>query len=191
MQRRIAVDLDEVIVDFIPAFLKFFNDRYGRNISFADITSYNLWESGIGETKEEAIKYVLEFCSTDSFTYVPLVRGSKEAINQLAGKYQVNVVTSRTEGLREKTDEFLRRHFPNTPLVVNYASDFYGGNNQTKAQICKALGVDVVIEDNLSYAFDCSKSGLIVYLLNKPWNQGILPENIKRVESWQEIVREL
>ena len=191
MQKILGIDLDNVIVDFVPSFLKFFNNKYGRNIIPNHITTYNIWECGIGNTKEESNKYALEFCYSDRFYSIPLVKGAKEAVNQLARKYPVHIVTARSEELRKQTDEFLRRHFPDTPLNVRYSGDFFRVQNKTKAQICEELGINVMIEDNLQFARECSQLGITVYLLNKPWNQGDVDGNITRVDNWQDILRQL
>jgi len=44
-----------------------------------------------------------------------------------------------------------------------------------------------MIEDSPEQAKDCASNGIDVLLLDRPWNQIALPENITRVRSWKEI----
>ena len=54
--------------------------------------------------------------------------------------------------------------------------------------------ISVMIDDSLKHARDCASQGVYVLLADfgYPWNQTAkLPENIKRVHSWKEIVDEV
>jgi uncharacterized HAD superfamily protein len=62
---------------------------------------------------------------------------------------------------------------------------------RSKADVCRELGVGVMIEDSMSQAKEIAASGCRVLLLDCPWNQGDLPENVTRIYSWKEIVAHL
>ena len=60
-----------------------------------------------------------------------------------------------------------------------------------KSDVCKELGVEVMIEDSLSQAKEIAPCVRKIFLLDCPWNQGDLPMNVARVYSWDEIVEGL
>lgn len=41
---KIGVDLDEVIVEFVRAFLDFYNQKFDTNYFFEQWRTYNFWE---------------------------------------------------------------------------------------------------------------------------------------------------
>jgi len=60
--------------------------------------------------------------------------------------------------------------------------------NMTKAQLCKELGIDRIIDDNPEVAYDCAKQGIQTIVIARPWNKSIGEHPlIKRAEDWQEI----
>lgn len=188
---KIGIDLDDVLTDFRKALVRFYNEKYGKNISFDDIKSYPLWESGIGSNMEENLRIVNEFCNSPQYDEIPLLEGAGEAVSKLAEKYQIFIITSRTEKYREITERFVSKHFPNVPIEILYSSDFHKNKSKTKAGICGECGISILVEDILEYAKDCSQAGVKVFLLDKPWNQGQTNGRIRRVKGWHEILDEL
>ena len=53
---KIGIDLDDVVVDTLPSFVAFHNQRYGTTLRREDVTSYYIWEVGFGKTRQEAVK---------------------------------------------------------------------------------------------------------------------------------------
>jgi hypothetical protein len=66
--------------------------------------------------------------------------------------------------------EWLDRHFGlHVFSEVHFGNHFaMHGTSRTKAQICREVGADVLIDDNPAYAYDCALHGLHVLLFN--WN---------------------
>lgn len=186
---NIGVDLDDVMVDLVHPFLEFYNRKYKKSFSYEDIKSYNFWESGIGNTREEAIRFVEEFSDSDEFERIGLVEGTYEGISELKRSGEVFVITSRPIKFEDKTRRFLEYHFP-FRLPVYFSTDFHGGEGKTKAGFTKKLGVDYFIDDCLKYATDCAKFCKKVLLFNRPWNHGSLDGNgnIIRINNWREIL---
>jgi uncharacterized HAD superfamily protein len=64
--------------------------------------------------------------------------------------------------------------------------------SREKCEICLEKNIDIMIEDNLHYALQNANKNITTYLIDRPWNQdGQLPELIKRVYSWNEILNDL
>jgi len=185
---KIGIDLDDVLVEFVPGFLDFHNARYRKKIRADDIHSFDIWECGIGTTREEASLFMKEFYESSEFDSIPLVKGAKEAVNYLSKSNDLSIITSRKLEAREKTERFLEKHFPEMPVFYSRGNYSPG---KTKAEICGDLEMDVFIEDCLEYALECSGKVERVFLFDRQWNQADVNGNILRVFNWQEILNKL
>ena len=79
-------------------------------------------------------------------------------------------------------------------LISNaYFADlpFIDRGRGSKKDICKALGVDVLIEDSYENLDSCLAHIQRGFLLKRPWNQNIvgLPKKVTRVEDPREILK--
>lgn len=63
----------------------------------------------------------------------------------------------------------------------------------TKAEVCKQLGADLLIDDQLRHTRDVAEVGTPVLLFgDSPSNQAdSLPPNVMRVEDWPHVLRVL
>lgn len=191
---KIGIDLDDVVVDTLPSFVKFYNKRYGTSFRREDVTSYHIWEVGFGKTKQEAVKLFDEFYESPEFDDMSLVEGAHKGVLELArlSDCRLPIVTSRPLLYKPKTDSLIARTFHEISLPVYHAKDFHYGVNHTKAEICQSLKLDYYIEDCLAYAEDCAERGIHVFLLDKPWNQNdSLHPLITKVNNWQEILQHI
>jgi len=189
-KRKIGVDIDEVLVESAKKYLGFYNSKYDKNVQLKDVFSYNLWEP-LGITKEESLKLADELYDLDFFENTELVKGAGEGINKLAKNNDLFVITSRPLHIKEKTEIFLKKNFPDTPLKVFHSKDLLDNQSKSKSEICRELGVEIIIEDHKDHALDCAENGIKVLLLDKPWNQNIKHENITKVYNWDEILEHL
>jgi len=182
---RIGIDIDDVMNDFLPHFLIFYNKRHGTGFSAKDFKSYKYCET-LGCTNEEAVEAVNEFCKTPEFDSLKPVEGCKETVELLSKKSQIYAITSRHPWLKQKTIDFFQKHFSEIQIPAVHIGDFFGGG-KTKSELCDILGIPLIIEDNEKYALECANSGIYSILFDKPWNAGISHENIIRANSWKEI----
>jgi len=75
---------------------------------------------------------------------------------------------------------------------TNHYSKKELNETKKKSNICIELGVELLIEDSLDYAFECSSEKIKVLLLDKPWNKADkLPAGVTRVHSWREIIEKI
>jgi len=181
--KKIGFDLDDVIADCIPSLLEFYNRRYEKNLKFENIKSYNLWENGMGKTREDSVRIVDEF-SEEEIPRIPLIKGAKEAIESLDGK--IWIITSRHVKYKKATYDFVKKYFPMAEVI--HSGDFHG-NGIKKQEICKQIGIEFFVDDNYDYAFDCAKNGVNAFLFDKPWNWG--KNGLRRVKNWGEILKNL
>jgi uncharacterized HAD superfamily protein len=185
----IALDLDEVLAEFFDALLKYHYKKTGKLYTKQDFPKWEWWPL-LGETKEQAIKNVDEFHESHSLEDISTIKGAEQAIKELSKNNELIIITSRPIRFKEKAESWIYHHFKNKINVIN-AGDFHKGQASTKAEICKELGIFILIEDSPQTALECADAGIKVILFNYPWNKALLHKNIIRVNNWDEAMREL
>ncbi len=183
----IAFDIDDVLLDLIPALARFHNDKYGTTLIKEDFHSYRFNEV-LGGTDEEAIKKVWEFLDNPLFAQVPPMKDSVEVVKELAKKHKLISITSRHRKYEDLTRRLIGQHFPNCIDSIYFSRNNYidFGNNKRKVDYCLELNVRTLVEDSLEYAMECRAAGIDVLLLDQPWNRN--SDDAKRVMNWQEIL---
>jgi len=185
--KKIGVDFDDVLYELNPAYIAFHNDRYGTNMRFEDIHRFEMdivW----GIHNDEVIRRLNEFFDSDLHSMTKPVYGSIETVSRLSKNFELHLITSRKEELRERTVAWINKHFPSLFKEFHFTNIFDGTQKKrSKSKVCKELGIEIMIDDAMHYARDLAQNGIEVLLLNKPWNQGEVTPPIKRVYSWKEV----
>ena len=186
---KIGIDIDDVLVDFIGPLLSVFEKKFGRRFEFENASSSKPWEC-FDISEEDARGVVIGFNDMEEFD-LPAIGGAKRSLEHLKANHEIVSITARQEGIREKTEEFLYNKF-GVGIRVFCGNDFWKENgDKSKLNICKELGVDVLIDDNEKFSKEVAESGVKVLLFDRPWNKNIEHENIVRVGSWKEILEEI
>jgi len=186
---RIGIDLDDVLLQFLPSLIKFHNDTYGTSLSLHEFESYDFWETW-GGTKEEAIQKVYDFYQTSYFTSMQPVIGGQEAIRLLSQEHDIYIITSRQNYVAKATKKSIEKHFSKSISDIHFTNHYSQNNSSTtKKEVCNSLRIDVMVEDSADYALNCLSNGRKVFLINQPWNnKRSISSEIYRVNSWQEII---
>lgn len=190
---KIAFDLDEVLAHFLPAFIKYHNDQYQTEFTVEEFTSYHFWDV-LGGTMEETMEKVYDFHATEYFDNIEPIEEAFQAIKELKDLHELVIITSRQLDIQDQTYEWIDTHFPDTFSEIYFANHhaFNNGQKLNKADICKELRIEALIEDSLEYSLECAPVVKKIYLLDQPWNQSKkLPSNIERVYGWERILQDL
>lgn len=195
---KFGIDIDGVLADFMPVFRVFVEREYGDRFELEDVRKYDL--TGVLGTREETWKKVMDFIASKEFADLPVVRGARECVQELANSgAELFVVTSRPSEARDTTLEWLEQNFPRLFKGVYFswrASD--APSPEAKKLVCERVGIGVLFDDRLDVARECSKVAR-AYLMDQPWNRlygaaarwGAKANNMKRVNSWYEFISEL
>jgi uncharacterized protein len=173
----IGVDIDNVVADTEKELRRVLRKRWGIGLEREDITDYALKNlPGIdGETYAELVELFREggiFLDLDVFD------GAKETLERLVSKYEVHLVTSRPERVRDKTLEWLKMHeIPYNKLIFSEHTKLNG------------VQYELFIEDQENFAVELAESGAFVLLFDAPWNRHVEHVNIDRVYGWDDIQR--
>ena len=84
------------------------------------------------------------------------------------------------------TLSWMNKHFQSSGLNIIHTGKFQDEMAKSKYDICKELGISLILEDNKKTSLECATNGMDVILFDQPWNQGLTHKNITRVKDWKE-----
>jgi len=185
---RIGLDMDEVLAQFLASFIAHHNKEYNTNHRLEDINDYGLWKVWGGTVQELSERIGKFFLSDDIHNIMP-VNMAQEIIRELKKDNELYVITARHDTARIQTEKWLEKHYPSTFKGIHFSNDSLKTNSsgKSKAELCKDLNIDVMIEDLLSFAKQISKANIPVILIDYPWNKSEAMKKVFRVGGWKEI----
>ncbi|MFA7707394.1 MAG: NUDIX domain-containing protein [Candidatus Pacearchaeota archaeon] len=186
---KIGIDIDGVVADFSRKFIEFYNRKTGNQVSMKDWVTYNFWDF-LPISKEEGKALMDEFYLLSDFDEISLIEGAKEGIFWLSKESEIYIITARPLKWAEKTKSFFDKHFFGKKINLIHSRD---NKDKTiyKREICRNLGISILIEDYGDIALQCADIGVKVILLDYPYNQGARHKNIFRVNNWEEVLEEI
>lgn len=187
---KIGIDLDDVLADSLPHYLRAFNRRFGLDIELAD-GAWRIADRFPQIPRQEADDFFTELIESGFFSSRSLIPHAKEAVETLADNgHDLYIITGRTPRDERITMDWLTRvgvlsHFE---AVVHRTCDPV---ERHKADVASGLALSLFIEDELTVALTVAGAAIPVLLFNCPWNQGPLPDNVHRIRSWHEALTQI
>ncbi|XP_057505890.1 uncharacterized protein LOC130789186 [Actinidia eriantha] len=195
----VAVDVDEVLGNFISALNRFIADRYSLNHSLSEYHVYEffkIWNC----SRDEADIRVHEFFKTSYFkTGIHPIPGARQALQKLSRFCNLSVVTSRQNAIKDHTINWIEKHYPGLFQEIHFGNHFaLEGQPRPKSDICRSLGAKVLIDDNPRYAIECAEVGIRVLLFDYensyPWCKIDSVDQhplVTKVNSWEDVEHQL
>ena len=138
----VAVDLDEVVFNFIDPYFEFLSEKYGRKLTRADMTDWSSERMGFiprGSSREN----LLEFGRLDGFRNLPFMPGAEKGLFDLTNHHSVVFITSREPEARYDTEAVLdETGYGHIPLY------FSNSQGTTKGMILANMNAHYLIDDN-------------------------------------------
>ncbi|XP_028759985.1 uncharacterized protein LOC114718732 isoform X2 [Neltuma alba] len=133
----VAVDVDEVLGNFVSALNRFIADQYSSNYSVSEYHVYEffkIWNC----SREEAAARVHEFFKTPYFkTGIHPLPGAQTALQKLSRFCNLSVVTSRQNAIKDHTIDWLEKNFPGLFQEIHFGNHFaLDGVPRPKSEIC-------------------------------------------------------
>lgn len=158
---KIALDLDEVLVPMLSHLNVHYERQYNRKVKtpLSKATEYN-FATIFDITPREAQWLVYSFYSSDEHKKIQALPGTKETV--LLWKslgYDLYIITSRQTYSRRYTYEVVTKNFGKDVFtdIIYCNSHSLLGDKIEKGDICDALGIDMLIDDNISNVCDLPK----------------------------------
>ena len=151
---KIAIDLDEVLVPMLSHLKTHYEKQYNQKIKtpLSKATDYN-FATIFDVTPREAQWLVYSFYSSDEHTKMKTLPGTKEALFLWKSLgYDLYIITSRQSYSRRYTYDLVKRNFGNDVFsdIIYCNSHSLLGDKIEKSDVCHTLGIDVLIDDNIS-----------------------------------------
>lgn len=191
MKKTIAVDVDDVLAAHAEGFVAFSNEQWGTNLTVDDYDEH--WAKMWGVSNEETMSRARSFHDSRTVSRYSNLSGAKEVLQGLSNNYRLVITTSRRKELIEQTTEWIDRYYAEIFEEIHYAGlwDKVSSRSHllTKAALCRQIGADYLIDDQLKHCLAAAESGITALLFGDyKWNRAArLPADVTRVRNWQEV----
>lgn len=189
-KKKIGIDIDEVLAEFMPELNNFYNSLHRTKFKFEDYKSYDL-EKIWGGDRETSVMIVKDFYKSAYFYKIKPAFYSQKALEILSKDNELIAITFRPTYLQEATEYWVKKFFPEKIKKVICTNQYVLSPLKiSKLDICLKEGIEVIIEDNLQVAVECAGKGIKSFLLDKPWNQNGSNKisNLIRVKNWKSLL---
>jgi uncharacterized HAD superfamily protein len=155
---RIGVDVDGVLADQISNVLPLVAERHGVDLSYEDITDWQLPIGSSSDIKEEILRALADEAYVVA---MPVHLGARNFLDALSAVSEVTIVTARPNDARHATLEWLARNRLTYDHFINSKESEKGLH-----------GTDVLVDDFLGNVaqFLQTTNGHAV-LVDQPWNR--------------------
>ncbi len=184
MSYRIAIDIDSVIADTTGTIVNFLREEYEYSITIEDFKQYRIEDN-------ESVEHLhalraLEWFYSCGAKDVPVINGARDYIEALSENNYVLLFTSRPKRLIDDTIAWLMKN----GILYN---DLLFVEAKRKASYAVDNLIDLVIEDRLDTALECAQHGVMVFLIEYPWNVGAETENnlVKVCSDWTDVYEKI
>ena len=184
MALHVAVDMDDVCVDFTAHIVKCVNREYGANLSVEQFTDWNFgpWlDPVLGRSWWEWLK------GRDwLWTKAPAIPGAIGGLHQLRemGCY-VELLTSKPEWAEWVVWAWLGKWRPNVHRVTIASSRSSHAGHLPKHE---ASDASVLVDDGWHNVEPWCRTGRTALIFDQPWNADRQTRRAFRVRNWAEVV---
>lgn len=192
----IAVDCDHVVMDINEGLRKFVNEKYDESHTAADYQvagEYRrYWERVWGLDDGVKSDRFSHFIASGKMRELDAVPDSISTLRQVKDKYDLVMVTARSEFEVAYTNDWLDQHAPGLFNAVAFMFEWEQPHSKvTKADICQKLGATYLIDDNYDHCRIASELGIHTLLFGDyGWNREVIPlGNMTQVHDWLAVRR--
>ncbi|HYF97093.1 MAG TPA: hypothetical protein VD947_03590 [Patescibacteria group bacterium] len=191
MKPVIAVDIDDVLALSVEKFIEWSNDRFGTDIKVDGYTED--WSELWGISQSETTDRVNQMYREGIPAQYSKIDDAVEVLNKLKDRHELIIATARRNAEHMLTRDWVKKHYPAVFKDVHFAGIWdeitEHSPKKTKARLCRQLGVDYLIDDQVKHCIGASRVGVQALLFGDyPWNRNAkLVKGVERVHSWREV----
>jgi uncharacterized HAD superfamily protein len=176
-KRKLGFDIDGTVT-CPAAIVPFINEAFHLQLTLENLTDYDLLK--VVDVPEKDFTDWYEKKEAEIFTFSPLAEGAKEALLKWGTDHELIFISARGENVLDVTKEWFISH------GIRYDHIELIGSHE-KVESVNKYGVEIFFEDKYENAIEIQeKCQIPVLLFDTPYNQGSLPNGVKRVFSWKE-----
>jgi uncharacterized HAD superfamily protein len=184
---RIGVDVDDVLVESLPEYLRLFRESFGHAVPL-DRAAWEIFRQ-FPQIPAAAIEDFYAKLEARNFLETrPVYPEAVAAIGQLAARgHHLVVVTGRSAGHAGHT----RRLLAAAGILDAFARVVHRDGEAArdyKPRVAREERLDLLIDDEAHLAAAVAAIPIAVLLMDRPWNQGEMPRGVTRVPGWEEVL---
>lgn len=185
----IAIDCDDVLIETTEYIVDAYNHQYGTSVTLD--RSHDSGNEQWGVVEDELLQRFNELQSTEEYARLLPMPEALRAVKQLARDHELHLVTARDGSIEAITEAMLNEYLPGC-----FTSMEHVGKERSKGEVCKQLGADILIDDNLRNLLSALESGLpaggALHFGEYAWNRvEPLPEGAVACFDWAAVEREV
>ncbi|MFX1497075.1 MAG: hypothetical protein ACFFBH_06090 [Promethearchaeota archaeon] len=181
--KKVAVDIDGVLLDVMITYCKTFNRLYNTNYKKSDVKNWEFFRDwNISEKEAFKVFYKVYENSIE----IPFIdKDAPKILKDLNLNYNVYIVTARQAKFKDPTLEKLKSH--GIKKNIHYKKLFFLEPRPYDVKLKHDF--DIYIDDSPNLANSIKKMKMrLLLLFDQPWNQNVDSEdNVIRVYNWNEI----
>lgn len=194
-KRTIAIDIDDVLADSTESLRIKVNQRLGTTL---DKKQYSVpgqyWGYYERVWREHGIADRLDFKELNKEmevdqSHVSVMANAQVAVSELSKRFHIVFVTSRDISWEKATRTWLHNHFGDDDIQVYFCESHKNESAKSKGQICKDLGADLLIDDNVSHCHSAVREGIDTVLFGEYGWHHDADEGITRCKDWPSVVK--
>ena len=195
-ERRIYVDLDDVLAETARMFVELLTELHGKRVEFEEIENFDLSRS-FDLTRDQLDEFMRVAHEPERLERVEPIAGAAAALSAWTERgYQVSVMTGRPPSTEAISRRWLRlRGIPHDSVQ---SVDKYGRSGLYEAEDPHSVialsdlpadGFRLAVEDHLEIAARLAERLTApVVLLDRPWNRYAERPGVTRCADWEEIL---
>ncbi|WP_054948715.1 5' nucleotidase, NT5C type [Numidum massiliense] len=178
-QLILGIDIDGTITQ-PDCFLPHLNRAFSKNFTLADVEQYDLHL--LYDVPEAVMGEWFYNNNEKIYASAPLKPDAKQVLAELAAaSHRLIFISAREERDYEVTYKWLHAH------ALPY-DDVHLIGSHDKIATARKQEVQLFFEDRYDNACELSETLAIpVFLFDTPYNQGVLPPHVFRVQSWYDV----
>lgn len=194
-RKVIAVDIDDVLANSTETVRLIVNEQTGANLSRGDYMSTGQYQ-GYYEKVWADHGLSDRFCYADlekelvaDQSSVPFFPGADLALRKLSKDYDIVFVTARNASWEDATRRWFEQHFFDHDINLHFTGHYRASDYKPKGQLCRQLGVSLLIDDNPAHCRSVIEEGMDAILFGQyGWHYDI-PEQAVRCRDWPTVLR--
>lgn len=196
-KRIIAIDIDDVLADTTDVLRQFVNDQTGSQLTPEDYLvpgDYHRYYDRIWESHGIAKKINYEAFAQAMIrdqSAVPLLPGARAAIHHLSKKFHIVFITYRKSSWEMATKKWFKDYFAKDDVELHFTGHRDDEGYKTKGQLCRALGAEILIDDNPEHCLSALEEGIDALLFGSyGWSVNV-PKGLIRCKDWGSVLEYL
>lgn len=187
----IAIDIDEVLSSEVDAIIAFSNQRLGQHLTYDDFKApgeyWGYYERLWADSGEDPSQLFNEFLNSEHKSGQVIRQQVLEILKELKVKYELEIITSRTNDFKEITLQMIEEFSPSIFNDIHFVELWNEPDlKATKAHICKEIGAGYLIDDSVEHCNIAAEAGITPLLFgNWGWNrEKEIHPDVVRVADW-------